>query len=428
VSSSLGTQARDRHIDVGTVARLPRFARFWGACAASYLADGLFLVGLPLLAAQTTRSPAAVSLVLMAGRLPWLLLALPTGLLVDRADRRRLMMAACAGRGAALGGLAGLAATGHAGMAAIVAFAFCVGVGEIVFDTAALTLLPELTERHQLSQSNGYLQASQLGLTELTGPALGGLLAVAAIALPLGTAALLLVGSLVLVASLGGKHRPPPRTCHEPLRRELVSGLRFLWQRPVLRVFAFTGGALNVALGGMFAALPLFALAPGPMGLSASGYGLLLTAVGFGGLVAAPATSRLEARLGTHRLLVVGIAGLAMGCLTPVVTSNGVLVAAALMAAGATLVLWNVVTVSLRQQVVPASLLGRVNAAYRFIVYGGLPLGAGLGGLIGTVAGLRSVFAVAGGLTLAIAIPTVLTANASAIAAIRADSERGVET
>jgi MFS family permease len=398
-----------------------RFAKFWGACATANLADGLLLVGLPLLATHLTRSPAAVGLVLMAGRLPWVLLALPAGVLVDRVDRRRLMVVAAVARAGALAGLAWLVASGHVGVGGMAVIAFCMGIGELLFDTSAQTLLPEIAEPHELSRSNGYLQAGQLGMNELVGPAIGGLLAAAALVFPLGAAALLFLLSSTIIASMPGGRRPIRPRRDEPLRTELVSGLRFIWRRPVLRVFACTGGLLNIALGATFAALPLFAVAPGAMGMSPSGYGLLLAGVGVGGMLIAPMTQRLQDRVGTHRLLLAGVAGLAVGCLVPLLTARVVPVALALTVAGATLVVWNVVTVSLRQEIVPGEVLGRVNGSYRLLVYGGLPLGSALGGALGAVAGLRAVFALAGALALLTAIPTWLVANADGIAAARAE-------
>jgi MFS family permease len=160
-------------------------------------------------------------------------------------------------------------------------------------------------------------------------------------------------------------------------------------------------GVQNMAFSAAFSVFVLFAVAPGPMGLSKAGYGILTGTIGVGSLLGSWLAAPVERRLGRVRTLVLSVVVNAAGLVVPVVTALPVPVGASWLATGAAIVLWNVVTVSLRQRITPDRLLGRMNASYRLVGWGTMPLGALLGGALAEVLGLRGAFLVAAVVTLA---------------------------
>jgi MFS family permease len=157
-----------------------------------------------------------------------------------------------------------------------------------------------------------------------------------------------------------------------------------------------------MAWSAAFSVFVLFAVAPGPMGLSEAGYGVLTATLGVGSLLGSWLAVRVERGLGRVRTLVLSILLNVVCLIVPVVTALPVPVGAAMLAGGAGIVFWNVITVSLRQRITPDRLLGRMNASYRLVGWGTMPLGAALGGVLAEALGLRGAFLVAALLTLAV--------------------------
>jgi predicted MFS family arabinose efflux permease len=280
------------------------------------------------------------------------------------------------------------------------------GIGETLFDTSAQSLLPALVSRDDLTRANSRLYAVELVANTFIGPPLGGLLAAAGLALALGLpAAAYLVGAGFL-ALLAGSFRavgagPAGST---RLRDEVAEGTRFVWRHPVLRPLAIMLGLQNMAFSAAFSVFVLFAVAPGPMGLSDAGYGVLTATLGVGSLLGSWLAAGVERRLGRVRTLVLSIVLNGVSLVVPVVTALPVPIGTSMLASGAGIVFWNVVTVSLRQRITPDRLLGRMNASYRLVGWGTIPLGAALGGVLAEALGLRGAFLVAALVTFTVLI------------------------
>jgi MFS family permease len=376
--------------------------RLWTASAGSNLADGIFWIALPLLAIRLTDSPALVAGVAIASRLPWLLFALVAGALADRLDRRRTMILVDLFRAGLLGALALATAAGVANLPLLYLVAFALGVAETLFDTSAQSIMPNLVEGEQLSKANGRLYAVELTMNQFVGPPLGGFLAAIAIGAAFGTGAaayLLAAASLLLIR---GSFRPvregPPTRLHE----DIAEGLRYLLGHRLLRVLAIMVGIGNLSSTAAFSVFVLYAVEPGPLGLDEVGFGLMTTALAVGSLVGSFLVERLERLLGRANLLAVSMVSFAATVIAPVLTTNVPLIALIWVVTGAIGIAWNVITVSLRQKIVPDALLGRVNATYRLLAWGTMPLGAALGGLIGETLGLAAVFWIFGALQAAL--------------------------
>ncbi|MEY9775062.1 MFS transporter [Arthrobacter sp. MW3 TE3886] len=406
-------QAKERH-------RAPLGASYWKlwtSSGLSNLADGVFKIALPLLAIQFTQSPTLVAGLSVAATLPWLLFALTAGALADRLDRRKLMLWANLSRAMLPALLAAVVVLDLGSMWDLYVVALMVGVAETLYDTSAQSIMPQLVHRDQLSRANGRLYAVELTTNQFIGPPLGGLLvavgAVAGVAVP---AALWLaaVGGLLLVPGAFRTEREQKTT----LRFDIGEGLRFLWNQKILRTLAVMTGVFNFASSASFAVLVLFAVGPASqMGLSEVGFGLLLTTSALGAFVGSFISERVEARLGRSKSLMLTIFGAALFVGAPAMTDNPYVLGPIFFVGGMLIVLWNVITVSLRQRITPNRLLGRVNSAYRLLAWGTMPLGAAAGGLLAQWLGLQVMFGIMGVLTLALlGMMPVLTDKAIAAA------------
>ena len=403
------------------------FRRLLAASALSNLGDGVRAAGLPLLAASLTRDPIAFSAVAVAGSLPWLLLSLPAGVLIDRIDRRRLMIGANVWRGIVLALLATVVATGRANVPALVVAAFALGAGEVIFDNAAQTLLPSIVAREGLERANGRLFAVELTTNQFVGPPLGGALFALGAALPLMLdagamllAALLLAG--LLAASTGADATTAPSE-REPFLVALRGGLRWLREHRLLRTLALLLAVMNGTASMALATYALYAVGEGSiLGLGAIGFSLLLTAGSAGSLIATLVADRMVLAYGRGPVLWTTLIAAVAVPVAIGLTSSVAVVAIAFVTFGFTGVVWNVVTVSLRQTIIPTQLLGRVNSVYRFLGWGAMPVGAAIGGVVAGAFGLRAPWLLAAAICAIALVPAVPVVRSSVIEAARGES------
>jgi MFS family permease len=395
----------------------PNFLALWGSTTASNLADGLFQVALPLLALTLTRSPGLIAAVTFALTLPWLLFALPVGALVDRLDRRRMMLAADLLRVAGLGLLTAAVALGVASLPLLYLVAFVMGIAEVAADTAAQALLPAVVAHQQLEGANARLVGAQTIANAFAGPALGGALAGVAVWLALGTS-----GGCYAVAALGlallrGSFRPEVGGQRRRLGAEIAEGLGFLWRHRLLRTLAVIVFVMNLGWASWLAVLVVYAVRPGPMGLSQFGFGLLVTAIGAGGVAGTLITAPALRLLGRRWAIGADILGTVAMMATPALTANRWAVGAAAFVGGIGATMWTVLVTSIRQQAVPDRLLGRVSSAFRLFSLGASPVGSALAGVIAQVADVRTVFAAAAALSALLLVPFFAVITNQAVAA-----------
>ena len=406
--------------------RLTPFSRLVTASGLSNLADGVFRVALPLVALGITRDPGAFAAVTLVSRLPWLLFALVAGALADRLDRRRTMTLVNLGRAALIGLLALVVAADHEAMWMLYLVGFALGVGETLFDTAAQSILPNIvTDKDRLNKANSNLYAVELTANQFVGPPLGGIVVAASAALALGGSAVAFLLAALVLLTLVGNFRPertgPPTRIHT----DIAEGLRYLFGHKVLRTLALCVGVSNLASTAFESVLALYVVEPGPMGMTEAGYGLLLTTFALGSLVATPLVDRIQRRLGTTAALFLAMLIFPVSALVPAISTSWVAVGFIFAVSGFVNVVWNVLTVSLRQRIVPDHLLGRVNSGYRLLAWGTMPMGALLGGVLGEAIGLRAVFVGSFALGL-LCLPLLLSGvSDAAIEAAEAESEAG---
>lgn len=376
--------------------------RLWTSSGLSNLADGIVKVALPLVAIRFTRSPTLIAGLTFALTLPWLLFALQAGALADRLDRRRAMLGANTVRASLLAVLVVAVVADLGSIWALYVVALCIGVAETIYDTSAQSILPQVVRRDQLSRANGRLYAAELTANQFVGPPLAGFLTAAGAAIAFATPVALWAVAVAALLLVRGPFRIE-RDQRTTMRADVAEGLRFLWHHRLLRTLALMTGVFNLASNATSAILILYAVGPASaMGLSEPAFGLLLTPIAAGSLCGSFVAEPIERLLGRVRSLALTILGGSLLVGVPALTAEPLLIGGAFFVGGTTIVIWNVITVSLRQRITPDRLLGRVNSGYRLVAWGSMPLGAAAGGFLAQVLGLRAVFVVMGLLTLAL--------------------------
>jgi MFS family permease len=357
------------------------FRLVFGASVFSHLGTGVYGVAFPWFATLLTRDPLLIGLVAMAPQLPWVIFALPAGVWTDRLDHRATIVwanMAMAALALAVVGLALWAAPGLAAVLALAGLAFLTGSVEVLRDNTAQTILPDVVEPADLEEANAALQSSEKLTGQFIGPPLSGALIAGSIAVPFGFHAVMLILSAAFLA----RTRVRPRalkatTAFWPALRE---GLGWLWAHLVLRRLGLVLGLFNFLYEVIWSVMVLYA--QDSLHLTAAGYGALLSVLALGGLLGGLSSAWLLKKLGARRGLLVSIFGFCLATSVLIFTETPWIAGLALFAEAFTGMLWNVVTVSYRQRHIPAPLLGRVNAAYRFLGWGPRPFGSFLGGAL----------------------------------------------
>src|ERR671930_283949 len=363
----------------------PSYRKLWTAAAISTVGDGVHLTALALLAASLTRDPLAVSAVVFAGQFPLLLFSLPGGALVDRWDRRTVLWTVDAFRFAVVAALGIAVLAGWASIPLLFAAGLLLGTGRTLFDTASQAIVPAIVSRlpERLERANGRLQGAEIVGEGFVGPPIGSALFAWIPALPFLADAASFLGSAALLLAIRGRFRGGPREgARSTLRGEVVEGLRWLLGHRLLRALAVMLGVTNLMAGAWLAILVLFAREQ--LHVPAAGYGLLITSFAVG------------------------------------LVSNGWLAGGLLALLGFEVIVWNVVSSSLRQALLHDRLIGRVLSAYRLISLGTGPLGAVLGGVLGRTLGLRAPFLLDGLVLVPMALLGLRVVNPGSVRAARA--------
>ena len=357
----------------------------FSASAISNLGDGISALAFPWLATLITRDATLIAAVAAATRLPWLLFALPAGVITDQFDRRKLIVMADILRTAITLGVIGLilsapplpladtAPNALALIAGLCAAAFLLGSAEVIRDNAAQTVLPSIVEKADLEKANGQMWSVEQVMGQFVGPPVAGFLIAMAIPLPFAVEA----ATFAIAAWFLWLVTMSPRAKIE-LPRGFVAQLRegAVWMKdhPLILRIAIVLGAVNFLY--IMSATILVLVSQEIYGLSAAGYGFLLTAGAAGGVAGGMIGPLISERIGPQRTIYFAVALFPIPLLILALTSNPYVAGFAVFLeifAGMT---WNVVTVSLRQRLIPDNLLGRVNSIYRFFGWGPIPLGA----------------------------------------------------
>lgn len=357
----------------------PAFRPLLASSWSTNLADGLSLAAGPLLVASLTRDPFLVAMAATVQWLPPLLLGLLAGGVADRVDRRRHLLLVNSVRVGLLTAMAAGVVTGVMTIAAALVLLFALAVAEVFADTTAQTLLPMIVDRPTLPAANARMQGGFLVGNQLAGPAIGAALFAVAAGVPFAAqAALVAVGTLVLVRL----RLPPVATSAGTgrLHHDIVAGFRWSLRHPAVRTLILTILIFNVTFGATWSVLVLYATER--LGLGPVGFGLLTTVMATGGLVGMSAYGALARRFDLGALMRAGLVVETAFHLVLAVTASPWVAGPTMFALGVHEFVWGTTSTTIRQQVVPADLQGRVGGVYRTAVFGGLVVGSTVGGVL----------------------------------------------
>jgi MFS family permease len=379
----------------GGLWRHPDFLRLWAGQTISQFGSQISALALPIVAIVVLDASAfQVALLGTVEFLPFLLFTLPAGVWVDRLRRRPILVVADLGRAALLVTVPIAYGLDVLAIWQLYAVGFVVGTLTVFFDVAYQSYLPSLVRRNQLVEGNSKLELS-VSAAQLGGPAAaGGLISLITAPWAVLTDAVSFVGSAFFLLRIRTREEVvlPAAAAERPgMRAEAWEGLRFVFRDRRLRALTESTVIFNFCANGAFAVYLVYAVRS--LGLSPAAIGVIFSLGNVGWLLGALVAGRLSARLGVGRTLVLsGFVAAPALMLVPAAPASApipFLVAAGVLSSFG-LVIWRIAQVSLRQAITPDRMLGRVNAASRFLMWGTIPLGTLLGGALGSTIGLRT--------------------------------------
>jgi MFS family permease len=382
--------------------RHPDFLKLWTAESVSVFGSAITQLAIPLIASLTlTVTPLEFSLLTTVEMLPFILLSLPAGVWVDRLRRRPILIAGDLGRAAAIATIPLAYYFDVLTIWQLYAVGFTVGCLTVFFDISYQSYLPSIVERDQLVDGNSKLEITR-SAAQILGPGMAGVL-IGLVTAPFA----MLIDSLSYLwsaAFLFWIRRPEPpiephdEAVHGPkpsMRREIAAGLRYVGGHRWLRSIAATTGTSNFFGSLVMAILVLYLVQERGLGPAAIGFAFSVGSAGF--LVAALTTNWVTKRVGVGRMLVLTALGFSVSGLFVAFAPDQLIwygVAISGFLSGYCGVGWNINQVSLRQAITPPRMQGKMNATMRFIVWGTMPIGSVLGGVLGGLIGLHGAIVV----------------------------------
>jgi MFS family permease len=368
------------------------FLLLWGGQTVSEMGSAVTQLALPLTAVVVLRaSTFEVGLLTSAATLAFALIALPAGALVDRHTKRWLMIWCDVARMLIIGSVPVAAALGALTMGQLYAVAVSAGVCTVFFDVSYQSYLPVLIGKDHLVDGNGKLGATQ-SFAQVAGPGVGGgLVGLFGAARAMAADAISYAVSVASLLAIRAREEPPHPERRQKLRTEISEGLAFVLRHPILRKIVACTGTANL-FGGMTVAVEIIFLVR-VLHVRPAEVGLLIAVASLGGVAGGVLSGRLSRLIGSARIIWFSMLVLGLPQLLVPLAEPGWLVAlfpAGFAAFAFSAVVYNVAQVSYRQAICPPRLLGRMNAAVRWVVWGTLPLGGLLGGALGTWLGVRA--------------------------------------
>ena len=372
------------------------------ASTISNLGEGINAAAMPLLAISLTHDSRLIAGVALTISLPWFALALPVGVVVDRYNRQTLMVATNAVRCILYVGLAITAATGILNIWLLYLLLLGVGICEVLFDSSAQAFLPAIVDADQLPKANGRMYMAETIANFFLGQPVGAVLFALAVGVPFGLDAASFAVAAVLVASIrvrpGALPTPTTDAPNKSFGDEIAASVRWLWRHRLLRTMAIMLGAAN--LGGTIGVSIFVQFALETLHVNEHWYGALLALMALGAVLGGLIGDRVVHRLGRSASLRVSFITFGLAAIGTGLSPNYWFVAAFAFIEAVATILWNVVSVSMRQQIIPSELFGRINSVYRWIGTGSAAIGALIGGQIAYYFDLRAPFVVGGAVIL----------------------------
>ncbi|MEU8231498.1 MFS transporter [Actinoplanes sp. NPDC048967] len=355
------------------------------------LGDGIATAAGPLLLASLTHDPFLISLAAMLRWAPPLVFGLYAGVLADRHDRRRVVIAANLARVAVLAVLTVTLATGTISVAGALVALGLLATAEVFADNTVTTLTPMLVHRDDLALANSRLQTGLLTLDQLIGPSIGAALFAAGVGWPFAAELVLVTAGVLLISKVVlPPHGRSTGRSRGDVRRDIAEGFRWVRHNPAVRTLVLTIMIFNVTFGAAWSVLVLYATQR--LALGAIGFGALTTVMALGGLVGTGVYGPLTRRVSLGNVMRAGLVLETLTHLALALTTSAPVALVIFFVFGAHAFIWHTTSITIRQRAVPAHLQGRVTSVNTIGLYGGLVVGSAIGGTLATHYGVTAPF------------------------------------
>lgn len=352
--------------------------------------DGLSISAGPLLVAAQTHDPRLVALALLLQQLPFLIFGLFAGALSDRLNRRLIVVVVDFAQAVVLALLSLSIVTSEINVAVVLTAMFLIGTADVFGNNAFGTLTPMLVSRDDLAIANARVQGGFIVLVQLIGPAVGAALFAADKAVPFICQAVLLATSAVLATRIDVS-KPEPRTLTaRHVGKDIAEGVRWVVRHPAIRTLVLTILIFNVTFGAAWSVLVLYARQR--LGLGSVGFGLLTATSAVGGIVGTLSYGWITRRISLGAIMRIGLIIETFTHLGLALTTVPAVAMAILFVFGAHAFIWNTTSITVRQRAVPIELMGRVGGVNGIGTFGGMVVGAALGGVIARRWGITGPF------------------------------------
>ena len=382
------------------------FSRIWSASLITNLVDGVLRLAAPLLAVSLTEDPILIGALTALGLLPWLFFAIPIGAIVDRVDRRKALVLGNSLRAAIALFIAFAVSQGFINIWLLLISVFFFGICEVLVDTTSQAVLPQILDKSNYERGNSRLQISEVIVSQFAGAPLSGLLYAVSIALPFffSTTGFILAGLLILLfpfeRAINVRKEGDTGQAKLGLKGDIKFALNYLYQDK--QIFSIV--VITTLLGFFYslsnAIAPLFILKE--LNVSPALFGVVLAIQGVGALAGSIAAPMVTKYLGRGKALAINVFFASLLVIFIGLSPNAYFFVAVSVLIGFTISVWNILLMSLYQSIIPPELYGRIHGARRTIVWGLMPIGALLGGVIAR-GGLRLPFLIGGSIATLIA-------------------------
>ena len=382
------------------------FNRLWSASLVSNLSDGVLLAAAPLLAITLTDNTVLISVLGAMVMLPWLLFAIPIGTLVDRLDRRYILAGTNLLRSAVVGALAFTIAADLVTIHFLILAAFIIGTCEVASDTTAQSLIPQILEEKHFEKANSRLQISETVVQGFIGAPLSGFLYALAIYIPFFFNSIGYIVSAILALSmpihfLQDVRKEERKAEPKHFIADMKFGISYLYNHKLLRRLVLTTSLIGVCYSMATATIVLFMVReldlPEPL------FGLVLTIEGIGGLIGAVVAPHASKRFGRARVMTFGIFSSSLLIWLQGFAPNIYLFVGLATFGAFTISQWNILLMSTYQSLIPNEIYGRIHGTRRTLVWGMMPIGSVIGGVLAAT-GLRTPLYVGGFIATVIAL------------------------
>ena len=382
------------------------FSRIWSASLITNLVDGVLRLAAPLLAVSLTEDPILIGALSALGLLPWLFFAIPIGAIVDRVDRRKALVLGNSLRAVIALFIAFAVSQGFINIWLLLISVFFFGICEVLVDTTSQAVLPQILDKSNYERGNSRLQISEVIVSQFAGAPLSGLLYAVSIALPFffSTTGFILAGLLILLfpfeRAINARKEGDTGQAKLGLKGDIKFALNYLYQDK--QIFSIV--VITTLLGFFYslsnAIAPLFILKE--LNVSPALFGVVLAIQGVGALAGSIAAPMVSKYLGRGKALAINVFFASLLVIFIGLSPNAYFFVAVSVLIGFTISVWNILLMSLYQSLIPPELYGRIHGARRTIVWGLMPIGALLGGVIAR-GGLRLPFLIGGSIATLIA-------------------------